>query len=109
MEIKNHTVVSLRYIMKTEGGEVMEDNREGDAVQYVHGCNNILPALEAALAGLKAGEQKMISLNDKQLNGTLYFDILIDNVRPATPDEIENKLPAKNESISKCGPDCCCC
>jgi hypothetical protein len=88
IEVQNHSIVSLRYIMKNAEGEVMEDNTHGKAVEYVHGSGNMLTALEFEMMGLKPGDQKSFFITDKQFKGTLHFDVFIDNVRMASKEEV---------------------
>lgn len=104
MEIQNHTVVSLRYVMKNENGEVLEENLQSEPVQYVHGCRRILPALENSVVGMIAGDTKTFLLSDPQLNGIFQFSVSIDSVRAATKEEINSGIPLSKD----CGPGCCC-
>lgn len=108
LQIDNNTIVSLRYIMKNGSGEVLENNMDAAPVQYLHGCNAILPSLENALAGLSPGDKKSITFSDEQINETLYFDVIIDEVRVATTSEMANRTPAVKPSDKSSGPGCCC-
>ena len=103
MLVQKNTVVSLRYIMKDNVGEIIEDNMHGAPIEYLHGSGNILPSLETSLYGLESGAEKSFTVHDPQLNKPLYFEICIDNIRMATEDEI-----AKRRVLKNCGPDCCC-
>ncbi len=62
MQVKKDTVVTLRYVMKDNQGEVMEDTMNNSPVQYLHGSGIMLPSLESSLEGLTAGEQKSLRL-----------------------------------------------
>ena len=108
MQIENNKVVSLRYVMKDATGEVMEDNTLSAPFQYLHGTNNLVPSLEKAMSGLSAGDKKSISITDEQLNRVFFFDIIVDDVRATTQEEIEKGTiltPIKNND---CNPGCCC-
>lgn len=107
MQIDNNTVVSLRYIMKNAQGEILENTMESVSVKYVHGTGTILPQLEANLAGLSAGDQKEISFTyiGSQPAQPFHFDVVIDEVRNATSEEIQSRKPMKDED---CGPGCNC-
>lgn len=102
MKIADKTVVSLRYIMKNKEGEEIENTFSGPAVQYVHGAGKILPQLETSLTGLKAGDKKQITL---EVPDTFHFELEIDSIRMATPEEMEAGNPM---ATSDCGPGCCC-
>jgi FKBP-type peptidyl-prolyl cis-trans isomerase SlyD len=101
MKIAEKTIVSLRYIMKNNQGEEIENTIGGPSIRYLHGSGNMLPQLEELLTGLKAGDKKSVAI---QIPDTFSFDIEIDDVRMATADEIQSGKPAKEN----CGPDCCC-
>jgi FKBP-type peptidyl-prolyl cis-trans isomerase SlyD len=102
MEITKETVVSLRYIMKNDAGEEIENTMTGPAVQYVHGSGKILPQLEAMLEGLQTGDKRSVTV---ELPATFHFAIEIDQVRMATPEELEAGSPG---AVGNCGPGCCC-
>jgi len=108
MEIKNNTVVSIRYIMKNDRDEVLEDNTNAAPIEYVHGSGSIVSTLESSLTGLRTGQRKSVVISDERLRGTFYFDITVDDVRAATKEEIETGKPLQNEQNKECGPGCCC-
>ena len=105
LQIANNTVVSLRYIMKNAQSEILENTMESAPVKYVHGMGVILPQLEASLAGLSAGDAKEIAFTESQSGQTFHFNVVIDEVRRATEEEIQSRKPMKDED---CGPDCSC-
>ncbi|HET6769063.1 MAG TPA: FKBP-type peptidyl-prolyl cis-trans isomerase [Chitinophagaceae bacterium] len=104
MLVKKDTIVSLRYVMKGNDGEIIEDTMNEKAVEYLHGGGNVLPSLESALEGLPVGTQKSFTVHDEQLTHPLHFDVVIDEIREATTEEIKSGKPG-NEG---CGPGCCC-
>lgn len=69
MIVEKDSVVSFHYTLKESGGEELENNNDGLPMAYLHGHRNILPGLEAALAGLAEGEQKSITLPPEQAYG----------------------------------------
>ncbi len=58
MTISSNKIVSLRYVMTNEGGEVIEDTMEQSPIQYLHGAGKIIPALENAIEGMQPGQKK---------------------------------------------------
>ena len=113
MQIGANTVVGFRYRMRNGKGEVMEDILEGSSATYLHSQGNILPALEAQLEGMLAGEDKHIIVSgDTGFEGTddsFSFEVVIDSVRPATEEEISLGRPKEEgEEEEYCGPDCIC-
>ena len=108
MEIKNNTVVSLWYIMKNDKNEILEDNTGGDPIQYIHGSNTIVPALEQALTGLQRGQTKSVIISDEHLRGHYHFQVTIEDVRLADEKEIEMGNPFLQVANKECGPGCDC-
>src|ERR1700741_1711038 len=99
MHITENKIVSLRYIMKNSSGDVIEDTMERQPIQYLHGAGKIMPALETAIEGMSAGQKKVFSISDPGLSENLHFDLVIDEVREATPEEIQRGIP-------DCGAGC---
>lgn len=54
-KIQDGVVASIGYTL-TVDGEVVEDISADDAIEYLHGEENIVPGLEAALEGKAAGD-----------------------------------------------------
>ena len=94
--------------MKDNKGEIVEDNTNGDSIEYVHGSGNILPGLEKSLDGLRPGQTKVVTVSDKNLRGTFYFNVIIDEVRIADTMEIKTGKPAQRVANTECGPGCDC-
>ena len=56
MNIESGMVVSFHYTLRGEDGVELESSRGGEASAYLHGHNNVIPGLEAAMAGRTAGD-----------------------------------------------------
>jgi FKBP-type peptidyl-prolyl cis-trans isomerase SlyD len=108
VNIANNTIVSLRYTMHNDNGDLMEDNTLGTGITYMHGSGQLMPALEAAMDGLAIGESKSFSIHDQLLRGNFHFEVFIDEVRLASPMEIAKGVPEKVSGVLDCGPDCDC-
>jgi FKBP-type peptidyl-prolyl cis-trans isomerase SlyD len=104
MLIQKDAVVTMRYMMKDDSGDILEDTINSAPVKYIHGNGNILPSLELILEGLTAGAQKSFTVHEKQWKSPLHFEVMIEDVRAATSEEIEKGQPNKDE----CRPGCCC-
>lgn len=109
MQIQDKAMVSLRYVMKNMAGEIVEENMHGKPVQYLHGSGKILPSLESSLYRLEAGDKKSIRLkvNEMSAHDDFTLDVIIDEVREASEDELLNSEPLI-EAVSSCGPGCDC-
>ncbi len=69
VNITDRTVATFHYSVRNEAGEELETSRDGDPSAYLHGANNILPALEAALAGHEAGDTVAVTLAPQDAYG----------------------------------------
>lgn len=59
--IKNGSSVKFEYVMKDDAGNVLTSNK-GKPFTYVHGEGQILPGLERAMEGMRAGETKHVAV-----------------------------------------------
>lgn len=108
MTITHNTIVSLRYKMYNDNGDLMEDNTRGVGIRYMHGSGQLMPALEAAMDGLGIGESKSFCIHDKLLREVFHFEVFVDEVRLASAMEIAKGVPEKIAEVLDCGPDCDC-
>ena len=61
MEIAARKVVTLNYTLTDDDGNVIDKSEDG-SFAYLHGASNIIPGLENALAGKKAGDTLNVSV-----------------------------------------------
>lgn len=59
--VANGSAVKFEYTMKDEAGNVLTSS-QGQPVSYVHGQGQILPGLEKAMEGMRAGETKQVAV-----------------------------------------------
>ena len=57
MNIEKNRVVSLHYTLRDEQGTVIDSSSGRGPLTYLHGKGNIIPGLEAALAGRATGDK----------------------------------------------------
>ncbi|MGJ8670348.1 MAG: FKBP-type peptidyl-prolyl cis-trans isomerase [Oceanococcus sp.] len=69
MSIGPNKVVSFHYRLSEVDGDELESSRKGDAVLYLHGHGNLLPALEDAMIGKAAGDVFNVTLAPEQAYG----------------------------------------
>ena len=62
VKIEDGSQVSITYTLTVEG-EVVQSNDGQDPVVYTQGGGQILPALEAELVGMTAGQSKTVNLD----------------------------------------------
>ncbi len=87
----------------------MEDTINGIPTMYLHGSTVIHPVLQDQLKGLKAGATKELYLSphDAPVDDDFCFEIIIDEVREASPEELALGYPLQIEA-EKCEADCSC-
>ena len=56
MNIGPNTVAIFHYTLRDDSGDEKETSRGADPSAYLHGANNIIPGLEAAMEGHAAGD-----------------------------------------------------
>ncbi|MFT4570051.1 MAG: FKBP-type peptidyl-prolyl cis-trans isomerase 2 [Hyphomicrobiaceae bacterium] len=76
--------VSIEYTLTLDDGRVVDTNVEGEALVYEQGSEQILPALEAELAGLAVDDVKKVSLTAEQGYGPIQPDAF----HTVEPDEV---------------------
>ena len=76
--------VTLEYTLTLPDGSVVQSNVGSKAFTYRQGNGQIVPGLEKALAGLKAGEQKKVTLTPEEA----YGPVLAENRREVPIDRI---------------------
>jgi len=69
MNIENKKVVSFHYTLKNTQGEQIESSRDRDPMVYLHGTGSIIPGLEKAMAGKKAGDSFEVSIEPAEAYG----------------------------------------
>jgi len=107
--IDKDCVVALRYIMRNGKGVILEDTMDAAPVNYLQGSTGILPVLQQQLKGLKSGDKKRIYLLKETCaaDDDFDFDVIIDNVRAALPEEVMLGYPVQI-TMEICKNDCCC-
>lgn len=61
--IKDGSTVSIEYTLKMDDGSTADSNVGGEPLTYVQGEQQILPALESQLAGMKVDETRQVTLS----------------------------------------------
>jgi FKBP-type peptidyl-prolyl cis-trans isomerase SlyD len=56
MEIRKDTIVSIDYTLKDDNGEQLDTSQGAEPLAYLHGHQQIIAGLEAALEGKRTGD-----------------------------------------------------
>ena len=76
MQISSKTVVTFHYDLSNSEGEQLETSRNGSPSSYLHGANNIIRGLEAALAGHASGDSVHVEIPPAQAYGIRQQELL---------------------------------
>ena len=85
--IEEGSTVTLEYTLKLEDGSVADTNKGQDPLVYTQGGNQILPALEDAMVGLKASETKQITIEPGKAYGSVDPEAFIEVAAEVIPEE----------------------
>jgi FKBP-type peptidyl-prolyl cis-trans isomerase SlyD len=69
MQVAKNAVVTIDYSLKNTEGKVIDSSEGKQALPYLHGAGNLIPGLEKALEGKKAGDQLNVSIAPEEAYG----------------------------------------
>ena len=69
--IEEGSKVQLEYTLSDETGKLLVSNKGRDALTFTQGLHQIIPALEDALAGMRAGEEKTVTVKPADAYGEM--------------------------------------
>jgi FKBP-type peptidyl-prolyl cis-trans isomerase SlyD len=96
------TVVTLSYTLFDEQGEAVDGVPASDPLVYVHGYAQILPGLEKALTGLRAGDKKELTVEAADAFGEHDEEGIFEVDKEDFPDASE--VTVGDEFVAQ-GPD----
>ncbi len=70
--IKHGDLVTLEYTLYSEDGQELDSSKGLGPLSFVIGDEQVLPALEDALIGLKVGDARQVALTADQAYGPVY-------------------------------------
>lgn len=79
MVVAKNNIISIHYSVTDLDGNAIDSNKEFEPLQYLHGGENILPSIEAALEGAVINEEREVTVEPHQAYGD-YNDQLIVSV-----------------------------
>ena len=102
MKIANDTVATLDYRLHLGDGKLVDESEPGDPLVYLHGHDEIVPGLERALEGKKAGDRLEVVVKPEDGYGEYDPDSVEEVPRTDLPADLE--LVA-GETITGTDPD----
>ena len=101
MNIQKNTVVTIDYTLKNADGEVVDSTQNGEPLAYIHGVGALIPGLEQALAGKRAGDSVQVKVEPKlgygERDESLVMTIDRQDVDGAADIEVGHVLHAETE------------
>lgn len=64
--IKKGSVVTMTYVLTSDGGETLDQADQTGPFTYLHGYGQIVPGLEDAIEGLKPGAKKKVTVKPEE-------------------------------------------
>ena len=89
MKIEIGRTVSVAYTLLDADSEVVETTDPAEPLSYIHGSDDMLPALQVALLGAEVGSEHRIEVACADAFGELDPDLLITVPRDEFPEDAE--------------------
>ena len=89
MQINNNTVASIDYELTDDSGEVIDTSKGQAPLAYLHGAGNLIPGLEAELAGKSSGDAFKVRIDPKDAYGERDEEMVQDVPRSQFPAEVK--------------------
>jgi FKBP-type peptidyl-prolyl cis-trans isomerase SlyD len=88
LTIQPNTHVTLDYELRDEEGELIDASEaaDGEPIEYVHGYGMLVPGLEAALVGLKVGDERDVVVPAEAGYGERDESLVLEVERSEFPD-----------------------
>lgn len=84
--IEDGKKVSMNYTL-TVNGEIVDSSKDAAPLEYVQGQGMIIPGLEKQLVGLKAGDQKTVTVAPEEAYGLVDPNALVDLPKANLPPD----------------------
>jgi FKBP-type peptidyl-prolyl cis-trans isomerase SlyD len=69
--IEKGSSVKIEYTLKDDKGAVLDTNAGKDALAFTQGAQQIIPGLDKALLGMKAGDSKKVTVKPEEAYGAV--------------------------------------
>jgi FKBP-type peptidyl-prolyl cis-trans isomerase SlyD len=89
MQVTKDNVVSIDYRLHLGDGKIIDESDPGDPLVYLHGYEEIVPGLEKALEGKKAGDALKVQVSPEDGYGEYDPDGVEEVPREEFPPDME--------------------
>lgn len=115
MQIMQNAVVLIHYTLTDDTGKTIDSSAGAEPLAYLHGKGNLIPGLERALEGKKAGDAVSVKVTpaegygeyDKNLVQSLPRDVLkgIENVHVGMQLQAESNQGSRAVTVTDVAAD----
>lgn len=100
MAVETGKEVSIEYTLKIDDETVVASNVGSEPYTYVEGARQVIPGLEEALQGMKAGEEKSFTVNPMDAFGERSDEAFQEVEKGMVPEEsrrVDAQLQGQDE------------
>ena len=87
MTISKGNTVAITYTLTLDNGEIIESAAKAEPITFTQGANQIIPGLEKALEGRRAGETVQVSVQPEDGYGTISDEAFIEVPKEHLPPD----------------------
>ncbi len=74
--VEENKVVTFEYTLKNDAGEVLDSSETHDPLSYIHGSGQIIPGLEAEIAGKELGAKFNATIAPENAYGIRHEELI---------------------------------
>jgi FKBP-type peptidyl-prolyl cis-trans isomerase SlyD len=104
VNITDKLYVAINYRLTLDDGEEVDSTPAGEPLGFIAGSGQIIPGLENALMGMKAGDSSRIIVEPEDGYGVVREDLFQDIPREEFPDDAEIEQGMTFEAHGPHGP-----
>lgn len=104
MLIKPNAVVAIHYTLTDNEGAVLDSSTGKQPLTYLHGSGNIIPGLERALDGKKAGDKLAASIEPQDGYGEIIEEMIQVVPRTTFPEDAVIEIGTRFSAQTERGP-----
>ncbi len=87
--------VRVHYMIKLEGGAVLDDSRDHEPLEFTVGAGRTIPGLEEAVLGMAPGQSKVVTIPSEKAFGPHRQELVFQVERDRMPASLSLKLGQK--------------
>ncbi len=99
MKVEEGKMVTLKYTITTEKGEMIESSAgRGEPLVFLFGKSGMLPGLDEAVRGMEVGDEREFDLPPEKAFGTLDSGPTMEILKTRLPADTETKVGSMFEA-----------